>query len=94
MDTEALVAHLPLALTSLHLAGILHGATQDVKGLSCLLVSVLFPRRILGEVDSSVVVTVRVVVSERVQLLLVETQVLGVLPRGSFADETAVDLLI
>ena len=93
MDTETLVAHLPLVLAALHLAGILHGATQDVQWLASLLIRVLWARRILVKVDSGVVITVRVVISERVQLLLVEAQVLGVLPRGSLTDETAVDLL-
>ena len=93
VDTETLVAHLPLVLAALYLAVILHGATQHVQWLPSLLISVLWARRILGEVDFFVVVTVRVVISERVQLLLVEAQVLGVLPRGSIAEETAVDLL-
>ena len=93
MNTEALVSHLPLVLAAPHLAGVLHGAPQHVQGLASLLVSVLWARRVLGEVDSRVVVTVRVVVAQRVQLLLVEAQVLGVLPCGSLTDEAAVELL-
>merc|ERR1719228_1539296 len=93
VDTKAFVTHFPLIFTAFDVTVVLQGASQVIQWLASLLIPVLLPWWVHLEVHLSLVVAVGVVVLQGVQLLLVEAQVLGVLPSGSFADEATVELL-
>ena len=61
VDAKLLVSHLPLDGAASHLTAVLNVPAQDVPGIA-LIVHVLLPRRILGQVDSRLVVARSVVV--------------------------------